>query len=341
MATTYYNTIDGSLLGQTTSGVRTDYMMDALGSVTGTTVSGAVQNTYRYMPFGTLLSKTGTSSDPTFLWVGSQGYRATQRSYSDYYVRLRHVVAISGTWTSLDKFCPFESGWGYANYNPTLSADPSGALAATPVVGNGWTASCCGGFASYIKWTGVPKQVGWIIQQIDINLTGYTGCPPQAITRNDLIPVPYYEAWPVSASGEVGNCNPYVSFNDQWNWTTGSMISDWQLTSNIGSIATQGTAIFVAGTPAGFENSFSPSQVYWAGCLVSAWEWNQWDQYLMEAANLGNVAFQSVVYSWNCCCGCPPIGPPNPCFNQYVRIPNYAYYALQNDCPCRGNICSS
>ncbi len=36
MAVTNYYTVNGSIIGESTNGVRIDYMMDALGSVTGT-----------------------------------------------------------------------------------------------------------------------------------------------------------------------------------------------------------------------------------------------------------------------------------------------------------------
>ena len=73
MAVTNYYTVNGSIIEESTNGVRTDYLMDALGSVTGTVNSSAqVINTYRYKPFGDLLSKTGTGADPAFGWVGTQ-----------------------------------------------------------------------------------------------------------------------------------------------------------------------------------------------------------------------------------------------------------------------------
>ena len=36
MPVTNYHTVNGEIIGETTSGVRTDYLVDALGSVTGT-----------------------------------------------------------------------------------------------------------------------------------------------------------------------------------------------------------------------------------------------------------------------------------------------------------------
>jgi hypothetical protein len=276
MSTTYYHTIDGSILGQTTAGVRTDYMTDALGSVTGTTVSGTVENTYRYMPFGTLLAKTGTSSDPTFLWIGSQGYRATQRSYSDYYVRLRHVAAISGTWTSLDKFWPFESGWAYASNNPTVSIDPTGALTATPVNADSWQVYCCGGFKTFIDWRNTPLQSGWIIQYIQWQDTYYTACPPTG-SQVTAQPLNYFEAWQVNADGSVPSCSG-SNFNDAWSFypvfLTGADGS--RLDSPIGTHSVTGTAIFVPGTPVGF-GVFKPGTVGRAGCAPSTITWDEWN----------------------------------------------------------------
>ena len=84
MPVTNYHTVNGQIIGETTAGVRTDYMVDALGSVTGTVnQSGQVVNTYRYKPYGALLAKTGTGADPKMGWVGSRGYRATGRSCLD------------------------------------------------------------------------------------------------------------------------------------------------------------------------------------------------------------------------------------------------------------------
>ena len=74
MPVTNYLTVNGEIIGESTGGVRTDYLTDALGSVTATVdQSASVVNTYRYKPYGELLAKTGTGSDPIFGWVGSQG----------------------------------------------------------------------------------------------------------------------------------------------------------------------------------------------------------------------------------------------------------------------------
>ena len=78
-------------------------LTDALGSVTATMDQNAnVVNSYRYKPYGALLAKTGVGADPRFQWVGTQGYRQTQKKYSDLYVRARHDDTVTGRWTSCD-----------------------------------------------------------------------------------------------------------------------------------------------------------------------------------------------------------------------------------------------
>jgi hypothetical protein len=98
-----YTTLDGMILGERDAdGTRRNYMHDALGSVVGTIVDAAVENTYAYKPYGGILAKTGTGADPAFGWVGTQGYKAQSRDYSDVYVRARHLSRQVSRWTSDD-----------------------------------------------------------------------------------------------------------------------------------------------------------------------------------------------------------------------------------------------
>ena len=123
---TYYNA-GGTIIGESASGVRTDYMTDGLGSVTGTlNQSGTVLDTYRYKPYGGILAQTGTSSNPSMQWVGSKGYRNTGNAHSEIYVRRRHVSTVEGRWTSVDPLWPLELAYVYANTGPATYSDPSG-----------------------------------------------------------------------------------------------------------------------------------------------------------------------------------------------------------------------
>jgi RHS repeat-associated protein len=141
MAVTNYHTVNGEIVGETTSGVRTDYLVDALGSVTGTVNQSAqVLNTYRYKPYGALLAKTGTAADPKSQWVGTLGYRATSRAQSDYYIRARHYGSAPGRWTTMDRLWPILPAYQYAESSPAVSVDVWG-LQAQRGAGNtndGW-----------------------------------------------------------------------------------------------------------------------------------------------------------------------------------------------------------
>ena len=131
MAVTNYYSVNGQIIGEATNGVRTDYLMDALGSVTGT-VNAACQvvNTYRYKPYGALLSKTGVGDDPAFGWVGTQGYKQTNKKFSDFYVRARHYDSSSARWTTVDpivyKIANNKPYYSYDDLNPTSFIDPAG-----------------------------------------------------------------------------------------------------------------------------------------------------------------------------------------------------------------------
>ena len=78
MLTKDYYSLDGQIIGESTGGVRTYYLHDALGSVTATTkAAGTVVNTYRYKPSGAELSRTGVGAGPKFQLCGQDGYSGT------------------------------------------------------------------------------------------------------------------------------------------------------------------------------------------------------------------------------------------------------------------------
>src|SRR5580704_209229 len=107
MGTTNYICTHGVIWGEISdAGVTTSYGHDALGSVTETFVNGAVENTYRYKPCGEVLAKTGSAPDPSYLWNGGSGYRATMLTNSDFYVRARHYSIDSSQWSTVDPIWP-------------------------------------------------------------------------------------------------------------------------------------------------------------------------------------------------------------------------------------------
>jgi len=126
MSTSYIST-HGTIWGEISdTGVTTSYGHDALGSVTETFVSGAVQNTYRYKPYGATLTKTGAGADPSFLCNGGTGYRASSLSKVSHYVRARHYSSACWSWTSVDQWWPPEPAYIYMAGNPGSGSDYSG-----------------------------------------------------------------------------------------------------------------------------------------------------------------------------------------------------------------------
>jgi len=122
-----YVNVNGRTVAEHTAGVRTAYLTDALGSVTATVNSSqTVVNTYRWKPYGDRLAKTGAGADPTLGWVGTYGYRRTQRSRSEYYMLARHYDSIGGRWTTVDPLWPRELSYSYARARVVSLRDAAG-----------------------------------------------------------------------------------------------------------------------------------------------------------------------------------------------------------------------
>jgi RHS repeat-associated protein len=123
MAVKNYCTMNGQLIGEYEGTRSTDYILDGLGSVIATFRStGTIQNQYRYSGYGQQVYRSGTGTDPYFLWVGGWGYRTRGMVY----VRRRTYYEQAAVWTSVDPLWPGESAYGYVRCFPTLSVDPSG-----------------------------------------------------------------------------------------------------------------------------------------------------------------------------------------------------------------------
>jgi len=223
MPVTRYHALNGELVGETTSGSSTSYLTDALGSVTSTvTPIGSVVNTYAFQPGGSTLAKTGSGSDPRFLWVGSHGYRTTSRVRSESYVRARHYGQGEGRWSSVDPLWPRESAYGYADGSPASNPDASGltiTLVRTSVQMNGKTGiDCSGGYdigwMLKINYSGEkPYANGYIIQHVVMQLTGSDcdGTPLDGGCPN------FYEAFPLDENGQPVR-NPF----DEWQFSGAS-----------------------------------------------------------------------------------------------------------------------
>jgi hypothetical protein len=134
MAVTNYFCVGNELVGeQESGGTRRNYGIDALGSVTATIQGSVIENTYTYKPYGQTIQKIGTAPDPKFKWVGSQGYRAEERLYSETYIRARHYSDLMKRWPNLDPLWPNEAGYEYSQSRPCTANDFSG-LCPLPVL---------------------------------------------------------------------------------------------------------------------------------------------------------------------------------------------------------------
>jgi RHS repeat-associated protein len=127
MPVTNYYTLDGGIVAERTGSERIDYYADALGSVVrSSTSNGGLSRQYRYKPYGSELSSSGSGTAPQFRWVGTLGYRPTGLSRSEYYMRARHYGTWEGRWTTVDPLWPHGAAYGYGWGDPIVMIDPSG-----------------------------------------------------------------------------------------------------------------------------------------------------------------------------------------------------------------------
>ncbi len=209
MAVTNYISMDGMLIGEMTNGVMRNYGTDALGSVVETVLNGVEENTYQYKPYGGLLAKTGVAADPSYLWNGGSGYRATSLRNSSSYVARRHFTDITGTWTTVDPLWPVEPPFGYSAGNPVTYTDPSGLGLGCKTISFTHSDNCP---SAQVDW-GVQLMPtypvpGLVIQHVTISIQN-VDCNNKVIGKP--VTSDYFEAWVLATEkGKgltcVGNC---------------------------------------------------------------------------------------------------------------------------------------
>jgi RHS repeat-associated protein len=122
-----YTVVNGQVISENRNGVRRDYILDALGNTVALMDStGALTDTFKYFPSGTVSARTGTTPTP-FQYVGGAGYyRDTSKRT---YVRARNLSVNMRRWAETDPI-GFEGGdynlYRYVANNFVNVNDPSG-----------------------------------------------------------------------------------------------------------------------------------------------------------------------------------------------------------------------
>jgi RHS repeat-associated protein len=118
----------GNLIGQRKSSTTHYYLVDGLGSIIGLiNTSGTLMNTYKYDPYGTITSSTGTVANP---WRFASGHFDTQTGLTKFGARFEESV--NGRWTQPDVIQgsiqnpSTMNRFAYAQANPVNVIDPSG-----------------------------------------------------------------------------------------------------------------------------------------------------------------------------------------------------------------------
>jgi RHS repeat-associated protein len=137
---THINLGQGLASQTTAAGANYFYDADPTGSIVGlTNSSGAYVDQYRYLPFGTLLSSSGSVANP-FEFAGSEMVQADAPNL--YSMGLREYSATTGSFMSTDPLQIAGGNWDlytYAYNQPLQLVDPSGLKALSPTQGQPWT----------------------------------------------------------------------------------------------------------------------------------------------------------------------------------------------------------
>jgi RHS repeat-associated protein len=127
MPTTTFRTVNGRILGHNKAGVASEYLLDPLGSVIGTSTSaGVVSNRTTYWPYGEVRTG-GVSSVTPFGFCGGWGYYTD--SSGSLYVRARYYRSSLTRWQTVDPLWPNESAYGYVVGRAIDGVDPLGQMA--------------------------------------------------------------------------------------------------------------------------------------------------------------------------------------------------------------------
>jgi RHS repeat-associated protein len=123
--TVSYLTIDGEIVSETRSGVRSDYIPDPLGSMAALINSShTITDTFSWWPFGQLRSHVGSSTTPLG-FIGTKGYYADSVGIRLYVIQ-RVFRPQTTAWQTVDPLWPSERPYCCTEGNPTSYTDPWG-----------------------------------------------------------------------------------------------------------------------------------------------------------------------------------------------------------------------
>jgi len=211
VATTYYYSIEGQILGQQVLGEAEgkDYLLDASGNLVGVYQGDYLKADASYDAFGNILDSWNISFY-NFTWGGGHGYRQTGLAFSSVYVRARHYSNLDAGWTTRDPLWPSEMPYGYVNGRVPGDVDYCGMASIITV--NPWAIG--GGYSHAYLQFNIPcdntKSAGFFARCAD-PLIGPAGLFPDFEKPRLLMPagghlVPYTNPFPKGAapSGKVG-----------------------------------------------------------------------------------------------------------------------------------------
>jgi RHS repeat-associated protein len=127
MAGTTFIFVGDNVIGESTSGVISDYAVDAFGS-TSKVINTSTQSTnaYAYDPYGNVAAETGSNGDPRYMWRGGAGYFQTTLSIPTTQMLARHYSSSDYRWLSADPAYADYSWYSYCMGNPCSFTDLSG-----------------------------------------------------------------------------------------------------------------------------------------------------------------------------------------------------------------------
>jgi RHS repeat-associated protein len=132
-STYFTRTPDGQLISQRAPGATYYYLCDAIGSTLALTdSSGTIANTYKYDPYGNIVTSTGTVSNP-YRFAGQYFDAATGM----YKIGARYYDPTTGRWATPDPLndaldARASSAFAYASDDPVNVTDPSGLAGCGP-----------------------------------------------------------------------------------------------------------------------------------------------------------------------------------------------------------------